>query len=142
MKNKTMLKLVAVLMVGALAFTGCSGSSSVTKDSTQSTAQATNGTSKDSVKVTKETKKSSGNSEKSTEKKTDAATQSSSSGQNILDTIKTDATSGKVINCDYQANESVALSDIETAWGKPDAAAQWIADASGFYETFSANERF
>lgn len=137
---------MTVLLMGTFVFTGCSGLSNNSKTNTQTSAQTSNQSSESKVDVT-EPKNSNSDTQKTTEKnptESESTTKQdntkASSNQDILATIKTEAAQGKVINCDYTANESITLSDIETALGAPDTQATWVPSAAGYYEQFSAKK--
>lgn len=147
MKKNIIIKITAVFIMSTMVFTGCSGLSSNSKTNTQTSAQSKDQSSESKVEVTEQTKDTS-STDKTKENTTEATTESTSKQENtketgnqdVLTTIKEQAAKGKVINCDYTANEAVTLSDIETALGSPDAQAAWIPSAAGYYETFSAKK--
>ncbi|HEX2925554.1 MAG TPA: M56 family metallopeptidase [Ruminiclostridium sp.] len=55
----------------------------------------------------------------------------------LLLRIMTIAKQGKVINCEFSANDGVVIEDVQKKWGEADKPGEWIAAAKGTYWTYS-----
>lgn len=132
--KKLSVKWAVVGLTILLLLTGCSSvtNSANTSNSTDKSS-ASNGQSQDSSNNNLPTT-SSKDSENSSK---DSSTKSMDSAKVLLSNLMKSAKEGKVINCDYAANESVNIYDIQSKFGKADKSEEWVPAAKGFYTTYS-----
>lgn len=120
----------------ALSLTFIVGCSSITKplSDNQNKSEVSDNT---NVRSNEVIDKSSSNDDMITDSKDNSNQQikQNNSQKALLDSIKSLAKQGKIINCDFPAKSTV-IEDVEKKWGKADKT-DWVPKAKGTYATYS-----
>ncbi|MDT8715159.1 YjgB family protein [Clostridium sp. 19966] len=128
----TILFLIIAIMVGCSSGAPKSASDNASANKSQNAApQVTNSEQNSSNTSSGDGAKNSSNTSSNTNVKTDSKNNNQKA---LINTIKTLAQQGKVINSDFSLG--INMASVEQKWGKADKS-EWIAQAKGIYISYS-----